>query len=196
MVTEARQLQHQNDVTGHCINVLGRVGVAARYALEESNKGLTWLKILSFAFAHCHLKSAANNTMTIRTASQNGTLGVKTAEKESPSHESGTSLPAQTVTPASEPQNGLPVLNGAKGHATSPYDNPRLTLVDRYVDEPRSLRVAVIGGGLAGILAGVLLPKKVPGIKLTIYEKNADLVRATLTHLPSLAYHEIGRHVV
>ncbi|KAL6412036.1 hypothetical protein AUP68_04416 [Ilyonectria robusta] len=106
--------------------------------------------------------------MTIRTASQNGTLGVKTAEKESPSHESGTSLPAQT-------QNGLPVLNGAKGHATSPYDNPRLTLVDRYVDEPRSLRVAVIGGGLAGILAGVLLPKKVPGIKLTIYEKNADL---------------------
>ncbi|KAH7171233.1 hypothetical protein EDB81DRAFT_709874 [Dactylonectria macrodidyma] len=117
--------------------------------------------------------------MTLRTVSQgqNGTLGAgtKTAEK----HESGTNLPAAqpVVTPAApEAQNGLPVLNGAKGKAaSSPYDNPRLTLVDRYVDEPRSLRVAVIGGGLAGILAGVLLPKKVPGIQLTIYEKNADL---------------------
>lgn len=52
-----------------------------------------------------------------------------------------------------------------------------LELVDRYIDEPRALKVAVIGGGLAGILAGVLLPVKVPGIELTIYEKNHDFVR-------------------
>ncbi len=51
-----------------------------------------------------------------------------------------------------------------------------LELVDRYIDEPRPLKVAVIGGGLAGILAGVLLPAKVPGIQLTIYEKNRDFV--------------------
>lgn len=51
-----------------------------------------------------------------------------------------------------------------------------LELVDRYIDEPRPLKVAVIGGGLAGILAGVLLPVKVPGIQLTIYEKNKDFV--------------------
>ncbi|KPM38154.1 hypothetical protein AK830_g8413 [Neonectria ditissima] len=109
--------------------------------------------------------------MTIRTAGQNGSLGIRGGDKETPSlpHESGASLQASGT------QNGLPVLNGAKGDATSPYDNPRLTLVDRFIDEPRSLRVAVIGGGLSGILAGVLLPKKVPGIKLTIYEKNADL---------------------
>ncbi|KAM0741397.1 hypothetical protein ACQRIT_004254 [Beauveria bassiana] len=49
-----------------------------------------------------------------------------------------------------------------------------LEIVDRYIDEPRPLKVAVIGGGLAGILAGVLLPTKVPGIQLTIYEKNRD----------------------
>ncbi|XWW98441.1 hypothetical protein V2A60_006441 [Cordyceps javanica] len=49
-----------------------------------------------------------------------------------------------------------------------------LEIVDRYIDEPRSLKVAVIGGGLAGILAGILLPVKVPGIELVIYEKNAD----------------------
>lgn len=51
-----------------------------------------------------------------------------------------------------------------------------LELVDRYIDEPRPLKVAVIGGGLAGILAGVLLPVKVPGVQLTIYEKNKDFV--------------------
>lgn len=73
-------------------------------------------------------------------------------------------------------KKGIPVANGTNGKAESPYDNPHLSLVDRFIDEPRSLRVAVIGGGLSGILAGVLLPKKVPGIQLTIFEKNADLV--------------------
>jgi cation diffusion facilitator CzcD-associated flavoprotein CzcO len=33
----------------------------------------------------------------------------------------------------------------------------------------------VIGAGLSGISAGVLLPAKVPGIKLKIFEKNADV---------------------
>ena len=49
-------------------------------------------------------------------------------------------------------------------------------LVDRFIDEPRPLKVAVIGGGLAGILAGILLPNKVPNIELTIFEKNLDFV--------------------
>lgn len=56
------------------------------------------------------------------------------------------------------------------------YANPSRKLIDRYVDEPRQLRVSVIGAGLTGVLSGILLPAKVPGIKLTIYEKNADVV--------------------
>lgn len=56
------------------------------------------------------------------------------------------------------------------------YPESRVKLIDRYLDEPRKLRVVVIGGGLAGILAGVLLPEKVPGIELVIYEKNPDFV--------------------
>ncbi|THV71836.1 FAD/NAD(P)-binding domain-containing protein [Aureobasidium pullulans] len=44
------------------------------------------------------------------------------------------------------------------------------------IDEIRELKVAVIGAGLAGIIAGALLPAKVPGINLTILEKNEDLV--------------------
>lgn len=62
--------------------------------------------------------------------------------------------------------------------ATKPhkYVLPEISLVDRHVDEPRKLRVAVIGAGLSGVIAGVLLPIKVPGIELTIFEKNADVV--------------------
>lgn len=34
----------------------------------------------------------------------------------------------------------------------------------------------MIGAGIAGINAGILLPIKVPGIELTIFEKNKDVV--------------------
>ncbi|KAI0900874.1 FAD/NAD(P)-binding domain-containing protein [Annulohypoxylon nitens] len=57
----------------------------------------------------------------------------------------------------------------------SSYPVPTLKLEDRYIDEPRELRVAVIGAGLSGTLAGILLPAKVPNINLTIFEKNADV---------------------
>jgi hypothetical protein len=57
------------------------------------------------------------------------------------------------------------------------YNLPEISLVDRHADEPRKLRVAVIGAGLSGVIAGVLLPAKVPGIELTIFDKNADVVR-------------------
>jgi hypothetical protein len=49
-------------------------------------------------------------------------------------------------------------------------------LIDRSIDQPPRLRVAVIGAGLAGVQAGVLLPAKVPNIELVIFEKNAGVV--------------------
>lgn len=56
------------------------------------------------------------------------------------------------------------------------YPKSKLELINRPVDEPRKLRVAVIGAGLAGITAGIFLPAKVPGIELTIFDKNEDVV--------------------
>lgn len=60
--------------------------------------------------------------------------------------------------------------------SASSYPQSRISLVNRSIDEPRPLNVGVIGGGLAGVLAGILLPAKVPNIRLTIYEKNKDFV--------------------
>lgn len=77
------------------------------------------------------------------------------------------------------PANGLtPKIESVEANSKpkNPYELPSVPLIDRFIDEPRSLRVAVIGGGLAGILAGILLPAKVPGIELTIIEKNKDFV--------------------
>ena len=47
---------------------------------------------------------------------------------------------------------------------------------DRFIDDVRKLKVAVIGAGLSGINAGIILPAKVPNIDLTIFEKNDDVV--------------------
>jgi hypothetical protein len=41
--------------------------------------------------------------------------------------------------------------------------------------------------GLAGINAGILLPAKVPGIQLTIFEKNEDVV--SLVHINLIGFY-------
>lgn len=61
-----------------------------------------------------------------------------------------------------------------------PYPQSTLQLENHPIDQVRKLRVAVIGAGLAGITAGALLPAKVPGIKLRIYDKNSDVVSSSL----------------
>ena len=77
-----------------------------------------------------------------------------------------------------------PLLNGTtsvppaleKVPGISPdYPKTDFQFEDRFIDEFRSLRVAVIGAGMAGITASILLPRKVPGIQLTVFEKNADV---------------------
>lgn len=57
------------------------------------------------------------------------------------------------------------------------YPHSNLQLEDHPIDQGRSLNVAVIGAGMAGVMAGILLPVKVPGMNLKIFEKNSDVVR-------------------
>lgn len=48
-------------------------------------------------------------------------------------------------------------------------------LEEHPVDEVRPIKVGIIGAGMAGIIAGMILPAKLPGLDLRIYEKNADV---------------------
>ncbi|OAQ61269.1 flavin-binding monooxygenase [Pochonia chlamydosporia 170] len=98
---------------------------------------------------------------------------------------------------AKEPPVSLQANNGllSEDKPKHSYDLPPLSLIDRSIDEPRPLRVAVIGGGLAGILAGVLLPAKVPGIDLTIIEKNRNFGGTWLENIYPGVRCDIPSHV-
>ncbi|KAF2234419.1 FAD/NAD(P)-binding domain-containing protein [Viridothelium virens] len=48
-------------------------------------------------------------------------------------------------------------------------------LEEHSIDATPDLKVAAIGAGISGIVASVLLPIKVPGIQLTVIEKNSDV---------------------
>ena len=61
------------------------------------------------------------------------------------------------------------------------YPHPtEFKLTEKPIDEVRELKVAVIGAGISGITAGILLPAKVPGIQLTIIDKNDDVVKSLM----------------
>lgn len=66
------------------------------------------------------------------------------------------------------------------------YPASSLDLPDHHIDDVRSLRVVVIGAGIAGITASILLPAKVPNIQLTVLEKNEDVVCLRLWNFLSL----------
>ncbi|KAL4882479.1 hypothetical protein BJY04DRAFT_227120 [Aspergillus karnatakaensis] len=53
--------------------------------------------------------------------------------------------------------------------------NPPFVLESHPVDEKIPLKAIVIGAGITGITAGILLPAKVPGLSLTIYERYTDI---------------------
>jgi heterodisulfide reductase subunit A-like polyferredoxin len=79
-----------------------------------------------------------------------------------------------------------------------PIDYPvsRLQLDPSHlVDDVRPLRVAVVGAGLGGITAGILLPAKVPGINLTIYDKNHDVSGTWLENVYPGVRCDIPAHV-
>lgn len=87
------------------------------------------------------------------------------------------------------------LLSSSNAEPLESYPKSRIALMNRFVDEPRPLRVAVIGGGLSGILAGILLPAKVPGIELTIFEKNEDFVSEAVLTSSAESKQSSGRDV-
>lgn len=54
-------------------------------------------------------------------------------------------------------------------------------LEEHPVDEVRPIKVGIVGAGLSGITAGILLPAKLPGLDLRIWDKNAGVVGANIS---------------
>ncbi|KAL1617190.1 hypothetical protein SLS54_007967 [Diplodia seriata] len=79
----------------------------------------------------------------------------------------------EEVSGATPPENGTslpyPKLKRADGTVSD------FQIEERPIDEIKKLKVAIIGTGLSGVTAASLLPVKVPGIDLTLFEKNADV---------------------
>ncbi|EGX92984.1 hypothetical protein CCM_04356 [Cordyceps militaris CM01] len=117
-------------------------------------------------------------------------------EEDARTHDGIPNMPLLSSTGMNGWSEARPVLgeNTTSAHRAQKQTRP-LEIVDRYIDEPRPLKVAVIGGGLAGILAGVLLPVKVPGIQLTIYEKNEDFGGTWLENIYPGVRCDIPSHV-
>ncbi|KAH8891563.1 FAD/NAD(P)-binding domain-containing protein [Thozetella sp. PMI_491] len=57
-----------------------------------------------------------------------------------------------------------------------------LELEDHAIDETRTIRVVVVGAGIAGITAAILLPAKVPGLDLVVYERDSDIIKGGIWH--------------
>lgn len=93
-------------------------------------------------------------------------------------------LPFSNIGPTSESIKGPSDLNGPTtvtvesdvSGLSEKIENVRFELEEHPVDVVRPIKVGIIGAGLAGITAGVLLPAKLPGLDLRIYDKNADVV--------------------
>lgn len=93
---------------------------------------------------------------------------------------------------------GLPLHNGTAYNPTTAKDavtaeaksvseessssaKAEFDLEEHPIDQPRPIKVGVIGAGLSGVTAGVLLPAKLPGLDLRIYDKNPDVVCSTVS---------------
>ncbi|KAL4940968.1 hypothetical protein BDV06DRAFT_230021 [Aspergillus oleicola] len=71
--------------------------------------------------------------------------------------------------------DGAPSQSQRAGPEAGPNNRPAFRIEEHPIDQVRPIKVGVIGAGLSGITAGVLLPAKLPGLDLRIYDKNADL---------------------
>lgn len=51
----------------------------------------------------------------------------------------------------------------------------RWIVEERSIDEPRPLKVVIIGSGISGIMASVRFRQRIPNLDVCVYEKNADI---------------------
>lgn len=68
----------------------------------------------------------------------------------------------------------------------------RFEIEEHPVDQVRDVKVGIIGAGLSGVTAAILLRAKLPGIDVTIFDKNGDIVSENIL----LPYFEDDRDLI
>ncbi|KAL4928169.1 flavin-containing monooxygenase [Aspergillus undulatus] len=86
-----------------------------------------------------------------------------------------TELPLSTNGVKFQEPETTPVLESHHKAEGQSNNRPAFQIEEHPIDQVRPIKVGVIGAGLSGITAGILLPAKLPGLDLRIYDKNADL---------------------
>lgn len=72
-----------------------------------------------------------------------------------------------SVSPLSDPKVESNETNKSK---------PKFEIEEHPIDQVRDIKVGIIGAGLSGVTAAALLRAKLPGINVTVYDKNGDVV--------------------
>ncbi|KAJ8607849.1 hypothetical protein MRB53_040042 [Persea americana] len=83
---------------------------------------------------------------------------------------------ANTLTQADEWVYPHPTDFKLSNHAIDETKSLKVSSVSNGSKYTKIRQVAVVGAGMTGIIAGIFLPVKVPGIQLTIFDKNSDVV--------------------
>lgn len=61
-------------------------------------------------------------------------------------------------------------------HVSTKVEWHPLELEEHSINSVPRVKAIVVGSGIAGINAAILLPAKVPGLDLVVYERSSDIV--------------------
>jgi hypothetical protein len=113
-------------------------------------------------------------------ASKSETTKIEVSEVEATKSESESGVSGVQVAPVAveEAVQGTEKIETRTKYVSKPLRTifPELVLEEHPIDKIPSIKVIVVGAGISGINAGILLPAKVPGIELVILERYPDVV--------------------
>lgn len=63
----------------------------------------------------------------------------------------------------------------SNGTSATPSPTTGYKLLQRSIDDPRPMKIVVIGAGFSGIIAAIRIPQRVRNVELTVYDKESGI---------------------